>query len=149
MGTFTRQITFSPDDTEFLIAGASGIAYRYDLKGNILQSFIGDIENKFTAVAYSPDKKFIYLGTENGTLSKWSKDGQLINEFVAHQNAISTIIFSQDSKKILTSGFDGIAKLWDTKGNYKKTLSGNTNSCLLYTSPSPRDATLSRMPSSA
>ena len=26
---------------------------------------------------------------------------------------------------------------------------GNLNSCLLYTSPSPRDATLSRMPSSA
>ena len=26
---------------------------------------------------------------------------------------------------------------------------GNTNICLLYTSPSPRDATLSRMPSSA
>ena len=26
---------------------------------------------------------------------------------------------------------------------------GNANSCLLYTSPSPRDATLSRMPSSA
>ena len=25
----------------------------------------------------------------------------------------------------------------------------NTNICLLYTSPSPRDATLSRMPSSA
>ena len=27
--------------------------------------------------------------------------------------------------------------------------SRNTNTCLLYTSPSPRDATLSRMPSSA
>ena len=26
---------------------------------------------------------------------------------------------------------------------------GSLNSCLLYTSPSPRDATLSRMPSSA
>ena len=30
-----------------------------------------------------------------------------------------------------------------------KLLSPNNNSCLLYTSPSPRDATLSRMPSSA
>ena len=26
---------------------------------------------------------------------------------------------------------------------------GNVDNCLLYTSPSPRDATLSRMPSSA
>ena len=29
------------------------------------------------------------------------------------------------------------------------TMIGTTNLCLLYTSPSPRDATLSRMPSSA
>ena len=28
-------------------------------------------------------------------------------------------------------------------------ISGTYNACLLYTSPSPRDATLSRMPSSA
>ena len=31
----------------------------------------------------------------------------------------------------------------------KRGLKPPTNSCLLYTSPSPRDATLSRMPSSA
>ena len=35
----------------------------------------------------------------------------------------------------------------ETKASYFKTLKGQT--CLLYTSPSPRDATLSRMPSSA
>ena len=32
---------------------------------------------------------------------------------------------------------------------YKEMLDSKYNSCLLYTSPSPRDATLSRMPSSA
>ena len=36
---------------------------------------------------------------------------------------------------------------WYFTGNYP-TLGGN-KVCLLYTSPSPRDATLSRMPSSA
>ena len=35
------------------------------------------------------------------------------------------------------------------KDFYKNTISGFANVCLLYTSPSPRDATLSRMPSSA
>ena len=34
-------------------------------------------------------------------------------------------------------------------GSGKSTLIRCINSCLLYTSPSPRDATLSRMPSSA
>ena len=33
--------------------------------------------------------------------------------------------------------------------NYKNAIEGKTNICLLYTSPSPRDRTRSRMPSSA
>ena len=40
-----------------------------------------------------------------------------------------------------------LAKLERAIANYM--LDKHTNSCLLYTSPSPRDATLSRMPSSA
>ena len=36
-----------------------------------------------------------------------------------------------------------------TVGGVLKTLGTHYNICLLYTSPSPRDATLSRMPSSA
>ena len=35
------------------------------------------------------------------------------------------------------------------KEAYQKTMDINLNSCLLYTSPSPRDGLLSRMPSSA
>ena len=43
-------------------------------------------------------------------------------------------------------------KKWaDIDGDYEATMLGGIwhYSCLLYTSPSPRDATLSRMPSSA
>ena len=53
---------------------------------------------------------------------------------------------------ILIDDLDRRAKLTDF-GLARETLSDSTltgtNVCLLYTSPSPRDATLSRMPSSA
>ena len=46
---------------------------------------------------------------------------------------------------------NGVAKICDSSGidpaHIKLVMHGTT--CLLYTSPSPRDATLSRMPSSA
>ena len=40
-------------------------------------------------------------------------------------------------------------KTYQTQEEYDEALSEFLNGCLLYTSPSPRDATLSRMPSSA
>ena len=42
-----------------------------------------------------------------------------------------------------------ILKIWEDTKLFKKLREQRKNSCLLYTSPSPRDATLSRMPSSA
>ena len=37
----------------------------------------------------------------------------------------------------------------EKRTGFPEVIYGETKSCLLYTSPSPRDATLSRMPSSA
>ena len=59
---------------------------------------------------------------------------------------------SQSIKKIVDSGFDVIAKVVkdEVDGVAVKDYPEVTiRVCLLYTSPSPRDATLSRMPSSA
>ena len=44
------------------------------------------------------------------------------------------------SRRMMKEGIE----VWGYRRNYEK-----AQDCLLYTSPSPRDATLSRMPSSA
>ena len=49
---------------------------------------------------------------------------------------------------ILGDKFDLSSKYFDSPEG-AQLFSGNIKPCLLYTSPSPRDATLSRMPSSA
>ena len=46
------------------------------------------------------------------------------------------------AKKVIDLEIQALQKL-------KKKIDNSFNNCLLYTSPSPRDATLSRMPSSA
>ena len=64
--------------------------------------------------------------------------------------------FSRSSQDLCESDYDSI-KFWDDRLNSRKSgmwifgdrNTGNILFCLLYTSPSPRDATLSRMPSSA
>ena len=58
----------------------------------------------------------------------------LINQNESHRAAIETMV----SSKMVTIA-----------GEVKTDLMNNTDSCLLYTSPSPRDLSTSRMPSSA
>ena len=52
-------------------------------------------------------------------------------------------------KKKLCKSIAADLDFYDFKDTQKKEVLNEVNYCLLYTSPSPRDATLSRMPSSA
>ena len=71
----------------------------------------------------------------------------LVSEFMLQQTQVSTVIpyFKNfiknipNLKKLAKVQNKKLIKLWEGLGYY----------CLLYTSPSPRDATLARMPSSA
>ena len=59
-----------------------------------------------------------------------------------------SIALEKRGARVITKA-DGVY-LWDAEGNkFLDGMAGLWCVCLLYTSPSPRDATLSRMPSSA
>ena len=91
------------------------------------------------------------------TFSLFSTDGTqdgttLLVEGLAGENpyadALSELVFTDELAFIrIGDGFDAgnAHDVFVTDG----TLEGTERTCLLYTSPSPRDATLSRMPSSA
>ena len=58
---------------------------------------------------------------------------------------------ANDLKALIVEEKPGMITLNETKltGNMTFSIDGYTSICLLYTSPSPRDGLLSRMPSSA
>ena len=68
----------------------------------------------------------------------------------------NVLLYNSDKSKRVITNLDGLVSLDDFVQNDIITFSHISYeeksiilSCLLYTSPSPRDATLSRMPSSA
>ena len=104
-------------------------------------------------VFINPTEKTEQVSTNNTTLANLA---MMVHDTVSIQDA--TIIEGNDTTVIDTLRFvvertnvNSDFRLWFT--SMDSTARGgfliDRNSCLLYTSPSPRDATLSRMPSSA
>ena len=70
---------------------------------------------------------------------KFRENANIINIFTEKKGRIDGIVYGGNSRKIRNY----------LQISNKLFVSHNSKSCLLYTSPSPRDGLLSRMPSSA
>ena len=66
-----------------------------------------------------------------------------------HETAIHGLLFLCGALSILTTLGIAYGLARESWSFFARELWENANSCLLYTSPSPRDRTRSRMPSSA
>jgi WD40 repeat protein len=119
---------FSPDGKKFMITtyDNNGISIYDAASFSLLLTFypgkgLGD-------VLFSPDGKVILTKEVNGFCCKlWNaKDGKQINELCGHTNIITSVHFSADSKKLVTSSWDNTVKVWDgSTGNLLFDLKGH------------------------
>ena len=92
------------------------------------------------------------LGTTHGLVNEYleqtrSRFGAMLGEKVSEQESVQQKIGeSYEELRIADMIIDQLCDFLHEKGSNDETVTG---SCLLYTSPSPRDRTRSRMPSSA
>ena len=111
----------------------------------ILNKFFYNVENKFSKIRKLLKKNFIILcaTTFSGIFFNNLAEATVLNnsykEVVDHVWQIVYRDFLDSSGKFQKSNWI----------NLRKEVLSKTYSCLLYTSPSPRDRSSSRMPSSA
>ena len=74
-----------------------------------------------------------------------------VDKLIEHRNRFAADFTALGADAHLPEGWNALRAIedWLVKHGMKPTVFGRRYFCLLYTSPSPRDATLSRMPSSA
>jgi len=112
-----------------------GVGNQWDLDGNLIVTYEivngSGIQKMWVEAQLSFVESTWHKGKMTGRTRMYMKDGTVINEGYQFQGKmVSENQYLEECKK-------------------DATLPRYDNSCLLYTSPSPRDATLSRMPSSA
>ena len=93
---------------------------------------------------------------ENQTFSINSNQNEVVRKgnfsIVDSKVFLTTCVYVWNSRTSQLKGLSNNQIVFDLNNNYDASLNyfdEIISSCLLYTSPSPRDATLSRMPSSA
>ena len=88
---------------------------------------------------YFPDTEYIYSSLMSGFFTKEEINPKL-NELCINYEKVRDEYRSVKDQLVYTN--------WNSNNAYN-TIDKNPYDCLLYTSPSPRDRTRSRMPSSA
>ena len=94
---------------------------------------------------------FTYKRLTANFLLDWREGGDLWNGTAWALSFFGTSQLTADTREETPFAIDGVKPVFDAEGNQVGFEQNDIEivSCLLYTSPSPRDATLSRMPSSA
>ncbi|WP_299248931.1 TIR domain-containing protein [uncultured Aquimarina sp.] len=117
-GLSNKQISFSPDGLKIITYdGFSKDVQLWSLNGKKLGTF--NSVNSQKAFQFSSGSKKILIASNN-TGKLIEIESNIISLFL-HENYISSMRFSMDNKKILTSSYDNTSKLWDLKGNLLRT----------------------------
>ncbi len=72
-----------------------------------------DHSRDVSAVAYSPDGKYIGTGSYDTTIKLWDINGKKLHTFIGHKDVVTGVAFSNDSKYIASASIDRTVKIWD------------------------------------
>ncbi|WP_413174870.1 hypothetical protein [Anabaena azotica] len=123
-----NSVGFSPDCQTIATASSDGTVRLWNLKGQLLQEFIGGDNFAVYSVSFSPDGKTIATASHDNTARLWNLKGQLLQEFQGHQGSVLSVSFSQDGQTIATASSDGTARLWNLKGQLLQEFQGHQDS---------------------
>ena len=168
---FVNAVSALPDGVHFVVGlggipPAAGDVRLYHIDGTLVHTFKGHSYAVYSLVS-TPDGQHIISGSADHLAKVWSvATKSLVSTCVGHTGSVLAVAAMPDGQRILSGGNDDTIRVWLLDGTHQNTFELHTESvnavvalpdnqhalsasCLLYTSPSPRDRQKSRMPSSA
>ena len=113
-------VKFAPQGRQLAVGGTKGLLQLWDLTKpgapTRTASRIQLPDNWVNAVAFSPDGKLVAIGSSENIAQVWDlASGRLIIA-LPHAEPVSSVAFTNGDRTLMTSGYDGVARLWSIPG---------------------------------
>ena len=112
-------MAFSRNQTELVTADLGGEIRIWDLSSDTCKRTIKQPSSQFTALAISPDNKFIVAGDSQGKLFLWDHDSKQLLNIQPHRGVINALAFSSDGRFAVSGGFDNQIQVWEFDWEYQ------------------------------
>jgi len=94
----------------------------WDLTGPNENPIILSHPDQITTYTLVPSKELIIIGTVKGDVWIWGLDGKFKDNFRAQEEIIVELDYSIDKNLLLSTGAEGVSKLWNLAGNQLMTI---------------------------
>jgi len=121
-------VAYSPDGSRFATAGWGGMVRVWDTaSGKQLIAIPTGGEFVFAA-AFSPDGKHLAVGDNdrpNYVKIYDAQTGDRVRMLTGHTDAVLSVTYSRDGKRLLTTSYDNTARLWDLETGQSREFAGH------------------------
>ena len=126
-----KTVACFPDNKTFITGSKDGDAIIWEKADSIIlkQTLDGHVDD-VNAIAISNDGQLILTGSEDNSARLWKKDGQLLQQFLQHNKAITSVDISPDNQFIVTGGRDQLVILWNAENG--STVWSQSTDALVY-----------------
>ncbi|TVS20393.1 MAG: serine/threonine protein kinase, partial [Planctomycetaceae bacterium] len=123
-------VAFSPDERLFVTGGWDGVIRIWETETGELQSMISTEGQYVFAAAFSPDGRYLAIGNNHSPdyLQVFNiQTGQPADtpSLRGHGDAVLSVVFSRDGKRLLTGSYDNTARLWDLESGESTVFHGH------------------------
>src|SRR5262249_41583975 len=105
-------LAFHPDSVYLASASLDGTVRIWHSLDGVQERLLDGARGR--GLAWSPDGQHRAMSGAGGTLKVWDRSGRRVLPLQGHADDITAAVYTADGRRLLTAGWDGAIKLWDT-----------------------------------